>query len=125
MPVTAVRTALSPAHARPSGPKVCVQTAHWYAFLPPDLDRHPYALPCAPARPACCPQPCHPPGKTAALTSRSISGLVEAADQGEGQPGAAAPGEQPPRGDLAPLRPPTVEDHEQHGRVGGDVHVHR
>src|SRR5215212_9701527 len=33
MTVTAVRTALSPAHARPSRPKVCVQTAHWYAFL--------------------------------------------------------------------------------------------
>ena len=33
LPGTAVRTALSPGHARPSGPKVCVQSAHWYAFL--------------------------------------------------------------------------------------------
>src|SRR5215217_5240647 len=33
MPVTAVRTALSPGHARPSRPKVRVQSAHWYAFL--------------------------------------------------------------------------------------------
>src|SRR5215218_6997506 len=35
MPVTAVRTAVFPGHLRPSGPKVCVQTGHWYAFLPP------------------------------------------------------------------------------------------
>src|SRR5215217_6063283 len=33
MPVTAVRTAVPAGRARPSGPKVCVQTAHWYAFL--------------------------------------------------------------------------------------------
>ena len=33
MPVTAVRTALSPARDRPSAPKGCVQSAHWYAFI--------------------------------------------------------------------------------------------
>jgi hypothetical protein len=33
MPVTAVRTALSAGHARPSRSKVCVQSAHWYAFF--------------------------------------------------------------------------------------------
>src|SRR4029450_13443397 len=33
MPVTAVRTAVSPGHARPSRPKVCAQSGHWYAFL--------------------------------------------------------------------------------------------
>src|ERR671911_482545 len=33
MPVTAVRTALSAGGARPSGPKVCVQSEHWYAVL--------------------------------------------------------------------------------------------
>src|SRR5512132_2553446 len=33
MPVTAVRNAVSPGHARPSGPKVCAQSAHWYAFF--------------------------------------------------------------------------------------------
>src|SRR5512132_1439237 len=33
MPVTAVRSALPPGHARLSGPKVCAQSARWYAFL--------------------------------------------------------------------------------------------
>jgi hypothetical protein len=37
MPVTAVRTALSAGRARPSVPKVCVQSAHWYAFMNDDL----------------------------------------------------------------------------------------
>jgi hypothetical protein len=33
MPVTAVRTALSPGHVQPSRPKLCVQTACRYAFF--------------------------------------------------------------------------------------------
>ena len=33
MPAAAVRTALFPGHARPSGSTVCGQSAHWYAFL--------------------------------------------------------------------------------------------
>jgi len=32
MPVTAVRTAVSAGRVRPSGPKLCVQSTHWYAF---------------------------------------------------------------------------------------------
>ena len=32
MPVTAVPTTLSPGRVPPSGPKVCVQSAHWYVF---------------------------------------------------------------------------------------------
>ncbi len=49
-------------------------------------DRHPPSRSRAPARPACCPQPCHPPGKTVALTSRSISvGLCQVVSAGGGE----------------------------------------
>src|SRR6266508_4033119 len=46
MPVTAVRTAVSPGRIRPSGPKLCVQSAHWYAFLKEArlFRRHPIRL---------------------------------------------------------------------------------
>jgi hypothetical protein len=33
MPVTAVRTAVPAGRVRPSVPKLCVQSAHWYAFF--------------------------------------------------------------------------------------------
>jgi hypothetical protein len=45
------------------------------------------------------------------------------AGQGQCEPGFAAPGEHSAGGDVLPLRFPRVEDQQQPGWVGGDVHV--
>jgi hypothetical protein len=72
MPATAVRTAISPGHSRPSGPKVCAQSGHWYAFLSSQdhealliarSEPHPLRLRC-------------PLGCLAGWAPRSVSGLA-------------------------------------------------
>src|SRR5215475_3034290 len=66
---------------------------------------------------------------TAALPSwrRGVAGmrlrLLEAVGEGEGEPGFAAPGEQPPGGDVPPLGLPPVEDEQEGRRVGRDMDV--
>src|SRR5215467_2766048 len=60
---------------------------------------------------------------TGSAPLRMRLGLLEAPGEGEGKPGLAAPGEQPPGGDMAPLGLPPVQDEQEGRRVGGDVDV--